>query len=106
MNEDIFKEVQAIEVEADRVIHEAHRTCADIRAELPGKLESLSKKREGDLAAHKPKAEEAANGKLKTELEKLDELVAAERTRLEKLATEQTAALADLVVERFGKEGS
>ena len=106
MDKDVFREVQSIEAEADRIIHEARRTCADIRAELAGKLEELSKQRQNNFATRKPEAKKAVSEKLQTELKDLDKTFKLEKARMEKLQAEQTSALADRVVERFGKEGT
>jgi len=103
VSQDIFKEVQSIEGEADHIIQDARKKCADIRAELTRRLEDLTKKRQDDFAARKQEIEAAASLELQAELGKLRESHEINRARLEKFRDEQLAALVDSVVERFGE---
>lgn len=103
VSEDIFKEVQAIEAEAERIAHEAHRQCEEIRRETAEKAGQLGEEREKAFAGRKEGVKAGAEVKLQAELAELKKTFAAEKARLEKAGREQTEALAGRVVERFGK---
>ncbi len=104
MSEDIFKEVQSIEGEADRLIKEAHKSCDAVRAELAEKIEEAGRKRQAEYASRKETVEAAGAVKLQADLDELRNTFETDRSRLERIREEQSGALSDWVVERFGEQ--
>ena len=85
MDENIVKQVQDIEAEADRILSEAKQRAADLEASLESEIEALRKERE-----------EVLDGRLSALKQKLDEQTAARLNEIERSAKEAMARLDSL----------
>ena len=85
MDENIVKQVQDIEAEADRIVAEAKQHAADLEESLESEIDALQKERE-----------EALEGRLSELKHKLDEETSAQVAEIEQNAKEAMARLDSL----------
>ncbi len=101
MAQNIIKEVQDIETEADRVLAEANEKAEELKNSVAPELENIRKKHEKELDDKSSEFESSLQEKTNSQLEELDAAAKEKMKKLQAIDADAFDEAVKLVVERI-----
>lgn len=101
MAQNIIKEVQDIETEADRILADANEKAEELKNSVAPELENIRKKQEKELDDKSSEFESGLQEKTNSQLEELDAAAQEKMGKLQDIDADAFDEAVNLVVERI-----